>query len=197
MMDLMAPEWVVPLVGYLTHPTCRENGSIFEAGAGHFSKIRWERSKGLLLKPDESLSGQHILEHWKQVVDFGSDVQYPDTAGDLMNLLKTSTGLQKNEQVPHKNTLGLKGKVALVTGAGAGLGRAYAQELAKYGASVVVNDVQNAGAVAEEIRKAGGEATHCDISVEQGDAVVNAVLQIYGRIDILVNNAGKNYILVG
>lgn len=46
MMDLMGPEWVVPLVGVLTHSSCRENGSIFEAGAGHYSKIRWERSKG-------------------------------------------------------------------------------------------------------------------------------------------------------
>ncbi|CAK1364549.1 unnamed protein product [Cercospora beticola] len=188
MMDLMAPEWVVPLVGYLTHESCRETGSIFEAGAGHFSKIRWERSKGVLLKPDENLSGQHIIENWKKIVDF-TDAEHPNQSADIMSLLKTTAGLPANKPLSAEG-LGLKGKIALVTGAGAGLGRAYAMELAKHGAVIVVNDVVNAGAVAEEIRKAGGDATHCDISVEQGDAVVNAVLQTHGRIDILVNNAG-------
>ncbi|KAI5362374.1 putative short-chain dehydrogenase/reductase SDR, maoC-like dehydratase domain-containing protein [Septoria linicola] len=189
MMDLMAPEWVVPIVGYLTHQNCHETGSIFEAGAGHFSKIRWERAQGLLLKPDDNLSGQHIIENWQKVVDFESGAEHPIQPADLMGTLKTAGSLPQNKSVSPQ-ALGLKGKVALVTGAGAGLGRAYARALAKYGASVVVNDIQNAGLVADEIRQAGGEATHCDISVEQGDAVVGAVLQIYARIDIVVNNAG-------
>jgi multifunctional beta-oxidation protein len=46
MMKLMAPEWVVALPIYLVHADCKESGSIFEAGAGHYSKIRWERSRG-------------------------------------------------------------------------------------------------------------------------------------------------------
>lgn len=189
MMDLMAPEWIVPLVGYLTHSSCKASGSILEAGAGHFSKIRWERAGGLLLKPDENLGPQHVIEGWDKVVDFGAGVQYPNHPADLMGMLKAAGNLPANKPIS-EDTLGLKGKVALVTGAGAGLGRAYALELAKYGAKVVVNDVQNASAVVQEIKSAGGEATSCDISVEQGDTVVKAVLDAYGRIDIAVNNAG-------
>ncbi len=86
--------------------------------------------------------------------------------------------------------LDFSGKVALVTGAGAGLGRAYAMHLAKLGAKVVVNDVKGADEVANEIRQAKGEATAQTISVEDGEAVVKHVMDTYGRIDIVVNNAG-------
>lgn len=55
----------------------------------------------------------------------------------------------------------------------------------RLGAKVVVNDVQNAYAVADEIKQQGLEATSCDITVERGDAVVQAVLDAYGRIDLV------------
>ncbi|EME84833.1 uncharacterized protein MYCFIDRAFT_53091 [Pseudocercospora fijiensis CIRAD86] len=190
MLDLMKPEWVVPLVGYLCHPDCRENGSIFEAGAGHFSKIRWARSKGLLLKPDANLHPQHILDRWSEVVDFGKgNLEYPTQPTDLMGMLKAAGSLAPNKPIS-QDKLGISGKVALVTGGGAGLGRAYSFELAKHGAKVIVNDIQGAEAVADAIRKKGGDAVACDVSVEQGKAVVDFVIQNCGRIDLVVNNAG-------
>ncbi len=88
----------------------------------------------------------------------------------------------------------LKGRVAIVTGAGGGLGRCYALLLAQRGARVVVNDLGNgAETVAQEIIKAGGEARAVLCSVSDAAAVnqmVQDTLKAWGHVDILVNNAG-------
>ena len=98
----------------------------------------------------------------------------------------------------------LEGKVAVVTGAGGGLGRCHALALAEHGAKVVVNDLGGAvdgtgsgsamaDSVVEEIRKAGGDAAADYDSVstmEGGAAIVETAVDSFGRLDILVNNAG-------
>lgn len=93
------------------------------------------------------------------------------------------------------------GKVAIVTGAGGGLGRSHALLLASRGAKVVVNDLggtftgegasrKAADTVVAEIREAGGEAVPNYDSVENGEAIVKTALDAFGRVDILINNAG-------
>ena len=91
--------------------------------------------------------------------------------------------------------MSLAGKTAIVTGSGRGLGLAYAQELARQGASVVVNDVD--AQVAEEavasITAAGGQATAVVApvgSTETARQLVGAAVETFGRLDILVTNAG-------
>lgn len=89
----------------------------------------------------------------------------------------------------------LQGRVAIVTGAGGGLGRRHALYLASQGARVVVNDLTEdaARAVADDIIAGGGEAIAAAGSVTDVDAVqrmVDAAMAQWGRIDILVNNAG-------
>jgi NAD(P)-dependent dehydrogenase (short-subunit alcohol dehydrogenase family) len=89
----------------------------------------------------------------------------------------------------------LDGRVAIVTGAGNGLGRAYVDALADAGASVVINDVDAdaAEAAVEQIRKTGGRAV-AQVgpvgSTEVAEALVNRAVQEFGRLDILVTNAG-------
>jgi NAD(P)-dependent dehydrogenase (short-subunit alcohol dehydrogenase family) len=96
------------------------------------------------------------------------------------------------------------GRVAIVTGAGGGLGRTYALELARRGAQVVVNDLGGsvngeggddaaAQKVVDEIKSAGGEATPNYDSVsspEGGESIVKTAVDAYGKVDIVINNAG-------
>lgn len=90
----------------------------------------------------------------------------------------------------------LNGKVALVTGAGRGIGRAIAMKLAKEGAFVVVNyngSEEKAQETVEEIKKEGGNAAIYGCNVADFDAcgeMIAALVKEYGHIDILVNNAG-------
>jgi NAD(P)-dependent dehydrogenase (short-subunit alcohol dehydrogenase family)/acyl dehydratase/putative sterol carrier protein len=109
------------------------------------------------------------------------------------------------EQQSRKEKIRFDDRVAIVTGAGAGLGRIYSIELARRGARVVVNDFGGnrdgagegsfgpADKVVEEIRAMGGEAVANYDSVatsEGGRGIVNTALEAFGRLDILINNAG-------
>ncbi|RJP94967.1 MAG: SDR family NAD(P)-dependent oxidoreductase [Desulfobacteraceae bacterium] len=104
-----------------------------------------------------------------------------------------------------KDEIRFDGQVAVITGAGGGLGRVYALELAKRGAKIVVNDLGSARdgsgggsatpaqKVVDEIKAAGGEAVANYDSVstpEGGENIVKAALEAFGKVDILINNAG-------
>jgi 3-oxoacyl-[acyl-carrier protein] reductase len=90
----------------------------------------------------------------------------------------------------------LSDKIAVVTGASRGIGRGIALELAKRGATIVVNYQSNAAAADEvvaAITTAGGRASavQADVSQEEGaNALIKAAIDTYGKLDILVNNAG-------
>jgi len=111
---------------------------------------------------------------------------------------------EKEEKSRKAAEIRLDGRVAIVTGGGGGLGRAYALELARRGARVVVNDLGGgpdgtggskgpADRVVKEIEEIGGEAIASYASVttaEGGEEIVRAALEKWGQVDILINNAG-------
>jgi NAD(P)-dependent dehydrogenase (short-subunit alcohol dehydrogenase family)/acyl dehydratase len=113
-------------------------------------------------------------------------------------------GVFEYGEIP-KDEIRFDGRVAVITGAGGGLGRVYALELARRGAKIVVNDLGGArdGAgegsttparkVVEEIKAAGGEAVANFDNVatpEGGERIVKSALDAFGTVDILINNAG-------
>ena len=120
------------------------------------------------------------------------------------NEVVIDNGLFEFGEIP-RDQIRFNDRVAIVTGAGAGLGRVYALELAKRGAKVVVNDLGGArdgsgeGAssaadkVVDEIRALGGDAVANYDSVataEGGQNIVKSALDAFGTVDILINNAG-------
>lgn len=188
LLELVSPAWVTPLVAFLAHKSNEaETGYVYEVGGGHISKLRWQRANGLLLKCDDSYTPGAVLKQWNKVGDFTEDSQFPNGPNDFMTLLEDSVKMgpsQRGEEVS------FKGRVALVTGGGAGIGRAYCLAFAKYGASIVVNDLANPDDVVNEIKAAGGKAVGVKASAEEGDTLVKAAIDAFGRIDIIINNAG-------
>ncbi|HEX6207787.1 MAG TPA: glucose 1-dehydrogenase [Actinomycetota bacterium] len=89
----------------------------------------------------------------------------------------------------------LDDRVAIITGAGRGIGRATAVRFAAEGAAVVVNDVdaEPAEETAQAVKEAGGEAlvsTHDTVDLEQAKAMVEGAMERFGKLDVVVNNAG-------
>ncbi|KAG1149564.1 hypothetical protein G6F37_001011 [Rhizopus arrhizus] len=196
----LKPEFVTPVVGYLCHEDTKDNGGIFEVGGGFVSKLRWERSAGAVFKADETFGPAAVGAKWNEITDFEKNNEYPTSVmdTDFLALLERAKQAPLN---PKAEPLRYDGQVAIVTGAGGGLGKAYALLFAKLGASVVVNDLggsahgqgsdsRAADLVVDEIRKAGGKAVANYDSVEDGEKVVETALKAFGRIDIIVNNAG-------
>lgn len=116
-LENLKPDWVVPLVAVLVHPSNKhETGSIFEVGGGHIAKLRWERAKGVLLKTGPSLTPGAVLNKWEGLNDFSSP-SYPTGVADFMSLLEDARKLSDNEK---GEQLDFRGKVVIITGAAGG-----------------------------------------------------------------------------
>lgn len=196
-LEKLGAEKVAPLVLYLSSDANDLNGQIFEVAAGFFSQIRWERSGGILFKPDETYTAEAVAKRFDEIMDFDDSKkpellknQHPFMLNNYQDLIAAAKQLPSND-LSGAPTVTLKDRVVLITGAGAGLGRDYALWFAKYGAKVVVNDFKDPNNVVAEIKKAGGEA-HPDKHdvARDSKAIIDNVINKYGKIDILVNNAG-------
>ncbi|MCB9637450.1 MAG: SDR family NAD(P)-dependent oxidoreductase [Myxococcales bacterium] len=163
---------------------------------GDISKLR--RFKGRFSRP--LYPGEPIETRiWKDGDEAVFQVVHAESGEVLIDRGYASTSEARPDAIR------FDGQVAIVTGAGGGLGRVYALELAKRGAKVVINDIGTArdgsGAISagpaqqvvDEIKALGGEAvadTHSVATPEGGKALIETAMSNFGRVDILINNAG-------
>uniref|UniRef100_F6ZAH1 Peroxisomal multifunctional enzyme type 2 n=1 Tax=Equus caballus TaxID=9796 RepID=F6ZAH1_HORSE len=78
-VEALKPDYVAPLVLWLCHESCEENGSLFEVGAGWIGKLRWERTLGALVRQrNQPMTPEAVKANWKKICDFGS-VSNPQT----------------------------------------------------------------------------------------------------------------------
>ncbi|KAH7913555.1 peroxisomal hydratase-dehydrogenase-epimerase [Hygrophoropsis aurantiaca] len=190
MLATIKPEFVAPFVAAVCHPNGpNPSGRVFEVGAGFVAEIRWERSKGTIWKTDSSFTPSAVKQKWEEVIDF-SNPTHPESTTDMENPLEIASTLPPNAQ--SSSPVRFDGKTVIITGAGAGLGRAYAHMYGRLGANVVVNDVSEKGAavVCDEIKAAGGKSVSAVCSAEDGEAIVKAAMDAFGSVHILVANAG-------
>ena len=119
----LKPEFIVPLAAYLSHESCTENGSLFEAGAGFVAKLRRERTQGVVFKADANFTPGAVAAKIKEIGDF-TNPTYPQSIMDTdwTGLLEQAKALPAKQSGPD---LRFSDKVAIVTGGGAGIGRAY------------------------------------------------------------------------
>jgi len=188
-LENLKPGHVAPVVAYLCHESCKETGGLFETGAGWTGVLRWEQSKGGIFKVDDSFTPSAVAAKFHEICDFSNPTHPVNGDSSKQEAAEKAESMPPNKQGPKVD---YTGKVVVVTGAGGGIGRAYALLFAKLGASVVVNDYseKNANAVAEEITKAGGKAVISVDSVENGGAIIKKAMDSFGAVHVLINNAG-------
>jgi len=210
------PAYITSMMVYLSSKECTESGRIYVAGPGTYAKaaIMTGESSVPPLKSSGPVEVEDVADAWKEISRLDNAASYWDQDGMIGELFekvvdfsKTSIDAARNSPAHRlpKDEIRFDGRVAIVTGAGEGLGRVYALELALRGALVVVNDYgvprdgsgegnrAPADRVVKEIRALGGKAIPQYDSVatgEGGRAIVKTALDAFGKVDILINNAG-------
>lgn len=191
LFERLKPESISPFVAYLCHQSCSESGSLFELGGGYCGKLRIERSSGVLFRIEQpSFNPAAVESKFSEAVNF-EKVTYPKNITDVNwfelveKAILTGAGTD-NDAFKFEN------EVVLITGAGGGLGKAYALMFGNLGCRVAVNDIDKLACnqVSDQIVSNGGIAISVPGDITDSILIVKKVFDHYGRVDILINNAG-------
>ena len=86
----LKPDYVAPLVAYLCSSGCAETGRMIEVGSGWMAGVRWQRSGGVKLSPEEALSIDAVSAVWPQICDFSVGAEYPRTPQESFSRIMSS-----------------------------------------------------------------------------------------------------------
>ncbi len=90
LLDALKPEYVSPIVAWLCHEDCKENGGTFEVGGGFYSKLRWERTEGRVFKLGREIAPEAIRSSWEQITDFKKSTHPATVTESLAPVLANS-----------------------------------------------------------------------------------------------------------
>lgn len=204
-MPFRAPEWELmgvaqpsdKCVAYLAHESCKTTAGIFRAEEGHIQSLRWQADDGFVtFEPGNPLALESLVAGWPAWGKW-EKVQYP--GHELHSYRpggKTPADLPSGSKALPKGGDKCKynGRVAIITGAGRGIGRSVATFLAARGCQIVVHDtdVKKADKTVADIKAQGGEAVadYSDLYAA-GEKVVETAMNTYDQVDIVVCAATK------
>ncbi|XP_068103202.1 peroxisomal multifunctional enzyme type 2 [Hyperolius riggenbachi] len=103
LLDALKPEYVTPLVLWLCHESCQENGSLFEVGAGWIGKLRWERTLGAIIRQqNHQMTPEAVRDEWEKICNFDNSTN-PQTIGEstaklyeVLSSVDTESGISMN-----------------------------------------------------------------------------------------------------
>ncbi|KAJ3604682.1 hypothetical protein NHX12_029422 [Muraenolepis orangiensis] len=117
MLETLKPEYVAPLVLWLCHEQCEENGGLFEVGAGWVGKLRWERSPGhVLLQKNQPMSPEAVRDQWDSICSFQDSTHPGSIDQSLMNMLEMLSKEQADEGLVANPTSSLGNNPAMAVG---------------------------------------------------------------------------------
>lgn len=197
-------------IAYLSHESCRISGSIFECTNGHVRSYRWLTDEDFadfrMEQGDDALETAaakwSAVARWEKTETPGLRIHsgYRSDAMSVVHMKRATAILEKSPLSLHSPPpqappqLRFDGRVAVVTGGGRGIGRAYCHLLARRGAKVVVNNrtAAKADEVVAEIKAFGGIAVpeYSDVA-SAGDKICEAAIKHFGKLDIIICNAGQ------
>ncbi|XP_031425960.1 peroxisomal multifunctional enzyme type 2 [Clupea harengus] len=101
LLESLKAEYVAPLVLWLCHPDCQENGGLFEVGAGWIGKLRWERTAGVILRrKDQPINPEAVRDKWEQICDFTDATKPANIQESLQTLVEVLSMVQAEDRVP-------------------------------------------------------------------------------------------------
>jgi multifunctional beta-oxidation protein len=86
-VEALKPDYVAPLVAYLSHPNCDETDGVFEVGSGWIARVKLQRSHGIVFPSNEPFDSEDVSLNWKSIVDFNTNsANYPASAAESFSL---------------------------------------------------------------------------------------------------------------